>query len=417
MQLKSILNRVEKYKSFVYEEVEWGDAGQPLSLRVRVRARAHTRPVCSGCKRARPGYDTLPVRDFEFVPLWGIAVFFVYARRRVNGKRCGVKVEAVPWATGKHTLTTTYLLFLAVWARRLSWSEVATIFQTSWEKVFHSVEWRVPWGLKHRPRTRIRSLGVDEVLWRRGHQYLTLVYQIDGHGQRLLWVGKDRTVKTLLGFFRGFGKERSVRLRFICSDLWKPYLKVIARQARQALHVLDRFHVVQHMNKAVDEVRAQEARSLKTQVREAVLTHTRWCLLKRPENLTEKQEVKLAELLRHNLKAVRTYLLKEDFQLFWDYRSPSWAGKFLDRWCTRALRSRLDPMKKVARMLRKHRPLLLNWFRAKKRISGVVVEGLNNRLKLTLRKAYGFRTFEAAEVALYHSLGVLPEPEWTHKFC
>ena len=127
--------------------------------------------------------------------------------------------------------------------------------------------------------------------------------------------------------------------------------------------------------------------------------------------------MRLAELLRCNLKAVRTYLLKEDFQFFWDYRSPSWAGKFLDRWCTRALRSRIEPMKKVSRMLRKHRPLLLNWFRAKKRISSGVVEGLNNRLKLTLRKAYGFRTFEAVEVALYDTLGDLPEPEWTHEFC
>lgn len=417
MQLKSILNRVQKHKSFVYEEVEWGEQGPAPSLRVSIRARVHTRPVCSGCKRARPGYDTLPAREFEFVPLWGIAVFFVYALRRVNCKRCGVKVEAVPWATGKHTLTTTYMQFLALWARRLCWSEVATIFQTSWEKVFHSVEWMVHWGLEHRKLTRVRSLGIDEVAWRSGHHYLTLVYQIDGHGQRLLWIGKDRTVKTLLRFFRGFGKERAGRLRFICSDLWKPYLKVMARKAGQALHVLDRFHVMQHMNRAVDEVRAQEARTLKTQGREAVLTHTRGCLLKRPENLTEKQEVKLAELLRYNLKAVRTYLLKEDFQFFWDYRSPSWAGKFLDRWCTRALRSRIEPMKKVARMLRKHQPLLLNWFRAKKRISSGVVEGLNNRLKLTLRKAYGFRTFQAVEVALYHSLGALPEPEWTHKFC
>ena len=417
MQLKSILNRVQKHKSFVYEEVEWGQDGGRASLRVSIRPRAHARPVCSGCKRARPGYDTLPARSFEFVPLWGIAVFLVYALRRVNCKRCGVKVEAVPWATGKHTLTTAYMQFLALWGRRLAWSEVARIFHTSWEKVFHSVEWMVQWGLEHRRLTRIRSLGIDEVAWRKGHDYLTLVYQIDGHCQRLLWVGKDRTVKTLLRFFHGFGKARSARLRFICSDLWKPYLQVIARKAAQALHVLDRFHVLQHMNKAVDEVRAQEARALKVQGREAVLTHTRWCLLKRPENLTEKQEVKLAELLRYNLKAVRTYLLKEDFQFFWDYRSPFWAGKFLDRWCTRTLRSRIEPLKKVARMLRKHRPLLLNWFRAKKRISSGVVEGLNNRLKLTLRKAYGFRTFEAVEVALYHTLGDLPEPEWTHEFC
>ena len=125
MQLKSILNRVQKHKSFVYEEVVWGEDGERASLRVSIRPRAHTRPVCSGCKRARPGYDTLPVRSFEFVPLWGIAVFFVCALRRVNCKRCGVRVEAVPWATGKHTLTTAYMQFLALWARRLAWSEVA----------------------------------------------------------------------------------------------------------------------------------------------------------------------------------------------------------------------------------------------------------------------------------------------------
>jgi transposase len=260
----------------------------------------------------------------------------------------------------------------------------------------------VQWGLEQRKLTRIRSLGIDEVAWRKGHDYLTLVYQIDEHCQRLLWVGKDRTSETLLRFFQGFGAPRAARLRFICSDLWKPYLKVIADKASRAVHVLDRFHVLQHLNKAVDEVRAQEARALKAQGQEAVLTHSRWCLLKRPENLTEKQEVKLAELLRYNLKAVRTYLLKEDFQFFWDYRSPTWAGKFLDRWCTRALRSRIEPMKKVARTLRQHRPLLLNWFRAKKRISSGVVEGLNNRLKLTLRKAYGFRTFEAVEVEDVH---------------
>jgi hypothetical protein len=116
--------------------------------------------------------------DFEFVPLSGIAVFFVYALRRVSCKRCGVQVEAVPWATGKHTLTTAYVQFLALWARRLAWSEVATMFHTSSEKVFHSVEWMVQWGLEHGKLTRIRSLGIDEMTWRKGHEYLTLVSQI-----------------------------------------------------------------------------------------------------------------------------------------------------------------------------------------------------------------------------------------------
>lgn len=417
MQLKTILNRVQKFKSFVYESMKWSESAGELVLLIEIVARAHSSAVCSGCGRRRPGYDTLESRQFEFVPLWGIRVFFVYALRRVDCKRCGVKVEAVPWAEGKHRLTNTYMHFLARWAKKLSWQEVAGVFKTSWEKVFHSVEWVVEWGLAHRALSNVSSIGVDEVLWQRGHKYLTVVYQIDSECKRLLWVGENRTIRTLLRFFREFGKERSARLRFVCSDMWKPYLTVIAKKAAQAIHVLDRFHISMHMNKAIDEVRAQESRELKAKGLTPILTHSRWCLLKRPENLTATQEVKLADLLRYNLRAVRSYLLKEDFQFFWGYISPHWAGEFLDRWCKRTMRSRIEPMKKVARMLRSHRDLLLNWFRAKKTISSGAMEGLNNKLKLTTRKSYGFRTFRVAQIVLYHTLGGLPEPECTHRFC
>ena len=417
MQLKTILNRVQKFKSFVYGQIRWEQMnGQPVLL-VEVFPRSNGRAICSGCGRPCPGYDTLEPRTFEFVPLWGIAVFFLYIMRRVDCSACGVKVESVPWAEGKHTLTLAYMQFLAGWARRLSWKEVAVTFRTSWEKVYRSVEWIVAWGLSHRDLSGVTAIGVDEILWHRGHKYLTVVYQIDRHCKRLLWVGKDRTVKSLLRFFRQFGKERSAKLRFVCSDMWKPYLKVIAKKAALALHVLDRFHIAMHLNKAIDEVRATEAREMRANGLNPVLKHSRWCLLKRPENLTEKQDSKLADLVRHNLKTVRSYLLKEDFQFFWEYVSPTWAGKFLDGWCHRTMRSRIEPMKRVARMLRSHRELLLNWFRAKKEISGGVVEGFNNRAKLTTRKAYGFRTFEAAQVALYHTLGKLPEPAVTHRFC
>lgn len=150
---------------------------------------------------------------------------------------------------------------------------------------------------------------------------------------------------------------------------------------------------------------------------EPVLKHSRWCLLKRPENLTDRQTVKLKELLQYNLTTVRAYLLREDFQRFWEYKRPHWAGRFLREWCTRTRRSKLEPMKEVARSLREHEPLLLHWFRAKGEISAVMVEGLNNKAKLTMRKAYGFRTPEGIETAFYHQLARLPEPEFTHKFC
>jgi transposase len=120
----------------------------------------------------------------------------------------------------------------------------------------------------------------------RGYKFLTVVYQIDNGCRRLLWVGRDRTVKTMLRFFRELGKERSASLRFVCSDMWKPYLKVIAKKASQAIHVLDRFHIMAKMNKAIDEVRAQEAKELKAKGLGQVLKGTRWTLLKRPENRT-----------------------------------------------------------------------------------------------------------------------------------
>ena len=269
----------------------------------------------------------------------------------------------------------------------------------SWDRVFEAVKRAVKWGLARRDLDSITSIGVDEVQWHRGHKYQTVVYQIDEDQKRLLWIGPDRKAKTLLRFFRFLGKERTARLQFICSDMWKAYLKVIAKKAKHAVHILDRFHVMQRMNKAMNEVRAAEVKELKRDGYEPHLKGARWLLLKRPENLTEKQAVKLDALLQYNLKSLRSHLMKEDFQRFWEYWSPGWAGRFLDQWCTRAMRSKIEPMKKVARTLREKRELILNWFRAEGRISAGIVEGFNNKLKLITRKSYGFRTQHAYEIA------------------
>jgi transposase len=198
--------------------------------------------------------------------------------------------------------------------------------------------------------------------------------------------------------------------------MWEPYLKVIREKCSEALHILDRFHIVAKMNKALDEVRAEETRRMKREGRDPVLKKSRWLLLKRSENLGDEQHFRRRDLLRYNLKTVRAYLLKEAFQQLWDYNSPAWAGKFLDQWCRQTMRSRIEPLKKIARSLRQHRELILNYFRAQKLISSGVVEGLNNKAKVTMRKSYGFRTYRVLELALYHSLGKLPEPESTHDF-
>src|SRR6266446_2425052 len=229
MQLQTILNCVEKYKSFVYGRTRLVEhpGGRP-TIEVEIRARANGRPTCSGCRRKGPGYDRLPERRFEFVPLWGMAVYFLYAPRRVDCPQCGVTVEAVPWCRGKHRHTRTYQWFLAQWARRLSWQETARVFGTSWRGVREAVKFAVIWGWMHDTWQKVRTLGIDEIAWRKGHSYLTMVYQLDEGRKRLLWVGQEREQRTLERFFNCLGAKASRKVRFVCSDMWQPYVQVIA---------------------------------------------------------------------------------------------------------------------------------------------------------------------------------------------
>lgn len=424
MLLKTLLNRVHPVKGFVYEKDELVvDAAAPNGVRIEahLRARAGSQGVCSICGRRGPTYDHLPPRSFDFVPLWGIAVVLVYALRRIDCRRCGVKVEAVPWcdAGSKSPMTKAMAVFLARWARRLSWQEVADVFWVSWESVFRAVEQVVSYGLAHRDLSGITAMGVDEVAYAKRHKYLTLVYQLDAGCRRLLHIGQGRNVKSLLSFFRMLKKagiDYRATMSFVCSDMWRAYLKVIAKKLPGALHILDRYHIVANLNKALDQVRAQEARQL---AREGwdVLKRSRWLLLRRRKRLDGKQRFKLRQILQWDLRTVRGYILTQGLEALWEYRSPSHAGQFLDAWCRWAMRSRIEPIKKVARSLREHRELILNWFRAKKQFNSGIVEGKNLLVKLRFRKAFGFRTTGALEIALYHQLGQLPEPPITHRFC
>jgi transposase len=412
MLLETILNRLQRFKSFCYESTRFNQEGE---IEVVIRPRANGRPICSGCGERRPGYDSRPMRRYEFVPLWNLAVFFCYAPRRVNCPHCGVKIEQVPWAEGKAEQTTVRVWFLAFWAKLLSWKVVAELFASSWTSVYRCVAAAVVWGLSQRSLDGLGALGVDEIQWQRGHHYLTLVYQIDSGHKRLLHVSEERTKESLKSFFLKIGKERSEQVQFVCSDMWSAYLDVIDRYTL-SVNILDRFHIMKKFNEAIDEIRRAEMSKAKAAGYDAILKHSRWCLLKNPENLTEKQVVKLKELLKYNLPPVKAYLLKEDFQRFWQYKTRRWAKRFLEQWCERAKKTALEPMKKVARMLEKHKELILNWFDAKGELSSGSVEGMNYKVKLAMKKAYGFRSFEVMQTVLYHQLGNLPEREFTHRF-
>ena len=415
LKLKTLLNLKESHGRFVYQDVRLNDTLPTPRIEVKVESRKGSKGICSGCGAICPGYDRLVQREFIHVPLWGLVVVFLYCMRRLQCPACGVTVESVPWGNGKSPLTKSYSWFLSEWAKLLSMQEVARQFRSSWHHVFTAVSMAVDWGRARRDLSNISAIGVDEIYWAKS-SFMTLVYQIDNHCKRLLWCGEKRTEKTINTFFDWFGETRSASLKFACSDMWKPYIKTIANRAINALNILDRFHISQKLGEALDKVRAEETRSLIKKGFEVVLKHSRWVFLKNPENLTEKQKVKLKDLVACNLKTVRAYLLKEDFKNFWQYTSATWAGKFLDAWCTQVMRSKLEPMKKVAKTIRAHKQLILNWFEAKNEISLGAVEGQNNKAKVVIRKSYGFKTAEILKISLYHKLGKLPVPEIAHKY-
>jgi transposase len=419
LKLKTLLNLKEHHPDFVYEDIrlvkEDTITGTDEKIAVNVVARKNSQGKCSGCNKKCPCYDHLPQRKFIHVPLWGLTVIFLYCMRRVQCKDCGIIVESVPWAEGKSPLTKGYSWFLSEWAKLLSIQEVARQFKSSWHHVLTAVSMAVTWGRERMDLSDIAALGVDEIHWgKKG--FMTLVYQIDNHCKRLLWCSAERTSTSINSFFDWFGESRSALLKFICSDMWKPYLKAVKERAQSALNILDRFHVSQKLNNAINDVRASETKDLVSKGKEVVLRNSRWVFLKNPENLTDKQKVKLKDLLACNLKTIRAYLLKEDFKSFWDYTSATWAGKFLDIWCTQVMRSKLKPMKKVAKTIRSHKQLLLNWFEVKNKISLGAVEGLNNKSKVVIRKSYGFKTADMLKMMLYHKVGGLPVPQLAHKY-
>jgi transposase len=195
-------------------------------------------------------------------------------------------------------------------------------------------------GPAHRKLERVHSLGIDEIHWGKGKRadnFLTVIYQIDSHSRRLLWVGRRRTQATLRRGLAALGSEVVGGLRFVCSDMWQAYLKVIALRASQALHLLDRFHITLHLNKALDQVRRAESGRLRGRPMAQRLKRMRWHLLRRGSRVRGRARRKLNDLLASKLATARAWNLKETFQYIWHYKSHIWAEAFLDYWCSLAL--------------------------------------------------------------------------------
>lgn len=424
LTVKTLLRRVQDFTGFVLKSVRQHLDGADARIEVVLDADPRRKRRCSCCGNPGRIHDKLPERRWHYVPLWNIPVHLRYAPRRVICPLLGAPtVEHMPWNRGKSPYAEAYMIFLARWARRLSWKETAEIFSASWDAVRRSVQWVVDWGLAHRDLAGVTAIGIDELHHGRGKgslNFLTLVYQIDRGSRRLLWVGQRRTEATLRDGLQSLECLHSgflAGLRVVCSDMWKPFLKVVADLCGTALNVLDPFHVAKHLNEAVDAVRRGEQARLRDKEARTRAKGGRFLLLKRGTRVRGKAREKLKAVLASLGATSRAWELKESFRRFWQYRSPAWASAYLKAWTTRAMRSRLAPMQKVARMLRRHEDLLLNYFRARRQYTNAMVEGMNHKARVSLARSFGHRSFEVLKLVLYHNLGALPEPPCSHKFC
>ena len=408
MLIESIIRKTLGIKRHVISEVVQSTAGLLIKLDVHKRRRL----PCGSCGKLSRVRDRLKSRQWKHVPLWGIPVTLIYAPARIACTKCGkVLVEDIPWNQGKCRLSVGLIWLLASWCKLLAWDQVARLFGVHWNTVAAAVRQAVSYGLDHREMGSVLYIGIDELSRRKGHVYVTNVYDLKE--KRLLWSGEGRSRETLRHFFEENGESLNHGVKAICCDMWQPYIDVVKEHLPSAILVFDKFHIMQHLLKAVDQVRREEAQELK-KTNPELLKRTRYIWLKNPENLTDKQRARLGYLEKLNLRCNRAYLLKETFREFWEYKHKGWAKRFLKKWFWWATHSRLQPMRDFAWMLRRHEEDILNYFT--ERISNGAVEGMNNKAKVVSHRCYGFRTAKTYITALYHCLGNLPEPELVHRF-
>jgi transposase len=362
---------------------------------------------CGVCrKRCRQVHSVRKERDWRDLSMRKMSLMLRYRPRRVKCPGCGVRVEDFPWAEPWARVTRALAIAAASLTRELSWQGTARHYGLNWKTVAGIVKRAVGYGLRHRKRPPVHVIGIDEVSRRKGQVYLTVVYDLER--RVLLWVGEDRTQEAVQKFFtEELGKRRCSSLQVVCMDMWAAYANLVREHAPQALILFDRFHIVKHLQEAVDQVRRSEMRRLTGQEKTRFKS-TRWLLLKNPWNLTSEQKERLSTLVRWNSPIVRAYYLKESFQLFWEYTQAKRAQDLLSKWMNSAMHSRLEPFKKFVRMLRSHLGGILPW--TKLRLSNGAVEGMNNKIKSISHRSFGFRSTQHFVAAIYHCCAKLPLP-------
>jgi transposase len=368
-----------------------------ITVTVVLRRRRLVCPHCGYKTRFR--YDTRAcLSSWRHLDLGTWRVQVQAKLRRLVCPTHGVVVEAVPFARPGAHLTRDFDDLLAWLATRMDKTAIAQLCRVSWRTVGRACERVVASELDPSRLDGLFRIGVDEISWRKHHKYLTLV--VDHDRGRVIWGAEGKDAKTLDEFFDELGPERSALVEAVSLDLGPAFLKSVQAEghAPQAVVCADVFHLVKLVGDALDEVRRdlwQQLRKLPDPKYAKAFKGSRWALLKNPADLTTGQAAQLASIRRTRGGIWRAYEMKEQFRaIFAAGLDPAEAITMLDRWITRALRSRLAPFVKAARTMRERRALIVNAINND--ITNARVEGLNTKVRLIIRRGYGFHTAKAA---------------------
>lgn len=406
----------ELYRQILGIEGPWRVSRVELDVRgervdVLVDHEEGLRWPCPECRELLPVYDHAPERVWRHLDT---CQFKTYLHARIPRVKCpvhGVRQVKVSWAEAHSRFTVLFERLAIEVLKEANIEGAARLLRVSWDEAWNLMERAVRRGQRRKKQRVVKKMGVDEKSLGKGHKYLTLVYDLEK--ATVEYIGEERRKESLDGYFCQLSPAQRAEIEAVATDIWDPYLASIREHVPGAEEkvVFDRYHLMTHLVKAVDEVRKREHRELKREGLE-VLSGTKYLWLYSWENLPEEKQRYFSWLRRRRLKTARAWAIKESFRELWDYHSLSWATKHFESWYAWAIRSRLKPIKQVARMFRKYLRNILTYL--KHRITNAVSEGMNSAIQTIKKMACGFRNREHFKIAIYFHCGGLDLYPYTH---
>lgn len=313
--------------------------------------------------------------------------------RRVACRRCGaVKRERLEDLIDNALHTRRFAYYVGRRCRSATISDVARELHLDWHTVKRLEKQYLQEQLRRAGRPRPQVVGIDELSIRKGHTYRIVASDLERH--RPIWFGgEDRSEASLDQFYAFLGEKQATKIRLAVMDMWKAFRNSTARNAPQAAILFDKFHILRHLGEALDKVRKQEYARLSGRDRKFIKGQ-KYALLSHPENLTGDARRNLKRLLAANQRLNTAYLLKESFGQLWDYSSEAWARKFFDNWRASLKWQRLKPFEKFAAMIDRHWDGIAAYCRPENKVALGFVEGLNNKIRVIQRRAYGLHDEE-----------------------